>query len=459
VTPRELHGRAAAILAVADVLAGRGFVHDALAVRRRTGRLAGREAALATELGFGTVRHLVTIEHVLGALASFDRSRTPAPLRAILYTAVYQIIWMDRIPLFAVVDQAVALARRLVRGGAPGMVNAVLRRVTAALEERRVTWRRLAPTQVRISWDQACQFRAAVLPESNDAAHLAAATGERPERYAALVARYGAERAEAVTWASQATPVMVLHRNPLRIGHEEFELALRNAFGPGVEFAAEAAFLPASAAVIETQAFRDGLAYVQDCTAHAAARAVGARPGERILDLCAAPGGKSLALALDMEDRGEVLACDAAPERLALVRENVERLKLTCLHLCPLVEGQPGLDRESFDAALVDVPCSNTGVIARRPEARLGLTAVKLQSLIHLQRQLLRQAAEYVRPGGRLVYSTCSLEPEENEELVADFLRDNPAWRLDHTHSTLPAWGPCLSGWRDGGYFACLVRV
>ncbi len=461
--PGELDGRTAAVLAVADALSGRHFVHEALSAWRATGRLAGREAALAMEIGQGAVRHLVTIEHVLGMLARFHRQRTPPRLRAILYAAVYQVVWMDRIPLFAVVDQAVELAGRLLRRRAPGMVNAVLRRVTGTVADRRVPWQRLDPTQVRASWDQACRFSSAVLPsprEDQSTEHLAAATGEHVKRYAELVARFGTERTEAVAWAAQATPVTVVQQNPLRVGPGEFERALGDAFGQSVEFSGDAAFLPAAVSVVEAAVFRDGLVFVQDSTAHAAALAVAARPGERILDLCAAPGGKSVALALDMQDRGEVVACDNAPERLARIRENVERLKLTCVRTRLLGSGQPDLAQDAipFDAALVDVPCSNTGVIARRPEARLGLTPRKLESLVGIQHRLLRQAAACVRPGGRLVYSTCSLEPQENEQIVAGFMRENPAWQLNRQETILPAWGPELSDWRDGGYHARLVQ-
>lgn len=458
----EPDGRTAAILAVADALRGQRFVHEALSEWRAKRHLAGREAALATELGLGTVRHLVTIEHILSTLAQVDRRRTAPRLRAILYTAVYQIVWLDRVPVFAAVDEAVALARRLVGGRAPGMTNAVLRRVAGAVRERRVPWQRFDPTQVRVSWDQGCCFSGAVLPEpkaGDVAAYLAAATGERLQRYGELVRRYGPEQAESVAWASQATPAVVLQRNALRVPCDEFARMLHDAFGSCVEFAGDAAFLPPTVPVVETAVFRDGLVFIQDSTAHAAARAVSAQQGERILDLCAAPGGKSLAMALDMLDHGEVVACDTAPERLARVRENVERLKLTCVHTRLLAPDNPDLDPEadSFDAALVDVPCSNSGVVARRPEARLGLTPSKLRSLVSVQGQLLRQAANCVRPGGRLVYSTCSLEPAENEEIVADFLAENPAWRLDRQETILPTGGPRPSDWRDGGYFAQLT--
>jgi 16S rRNA (cytosine967-C5)-methyltransferase len=461
--PAVADGRAAAALAVARALSGRGFVADALRSWRDAEILASREAALAMEIGLGAVRHAVTIEHLLGRLARFRRERTSPRLRAVLYTATYQIIWMDRVPAFAAVDQGVELARQLVRGRASAMVNAVLRRLTDAIAEHRVPWRRLDSTQVRVSWESACRFNTPVLSEPDGGGdlrgYLAAAAGERPDRYAGLVARYGPERAEAVAWASQAIPVTVFQRNALRISREAFGQSLRADFGESVEFAGDAAFLPAGASVLESPTFASGLAFVQDPTAHAAALAIGAQPGERVLDLCAAPGGKSVVLALQMGNQGEVVACDRDPQRLVRVDENVRRLGLTCIRTRPLTSlADLSGETDLFDAALVDAPCSNTGVIARRPEARLGLTSHKLRSLVQVQGELLRAAASRVRPGGRLVYSTCSLEPEENEQVVAAFLDESPAWGLDIQQTTLPAWGPRPSHWRDGGFFARLRR-
>lgn len=454
-------GRTAAVLAVSDALAGEKFVSAALRQQRATGHLSGREAGLAMEVGQGTLRHILTIEHVLGALAEFDRRRVQPKLRAILGTAAYQIIWMDRVPTFAAVDQAVELARKLVRGRAPAMVNAVLRRLTDAVSSRRASWSRLDPARVRVGWDTACQFNGPVLPVAADderaAAHLATATGERSERYRTLVARHGPVAAEAVAWASQAVPITVLHRNPRQIEAEAFEREVRAEFEDVADLLGDTVFL-SPAAALDVHLFRQGHAFVQDSTAYAAARAVGARPGERILDLCAAPGGKSVVLALQMNDSGEVVACDTVPERLARVEDNARRLSLSCIRTRLLATGKADFQAESFDAALVDVPCSNTGVIARRPEARLGLTLQKLQSLVKTQGELLRTAARHVRPGGRLVYGTCSIEPEENEGIVAAFLVENPLWRLDTQATTLPAWGPRWADWRDGGFYARLLR-
>jgi 16S rRNA (cytosine967-C5)-methyltransferase len=462
--PAPLGGREAAFQAVLAVLRGDGFVQEALAHLRDTDRLDRRESALAMEIALGAVRHALTIEHVLRAVARYDTRHVKPNLRAILLSAGFQIVWMDRIPEFAAVDEAVELARRHVSRRAPGMVNAILRNLSRVVDQRRTTWQRLNPQQVRVSWDQACSFKSNVLPVPDDdqgrIAHLAAATGERLARFRTLVERFGEERAEAVAWAAQALPVTVLQRNTLRLDSGVFRERVRETFGDQAEWTPEGVFLPSTVNVVDTALFREGRAYVQDMTARAAALLLNVRSGERVLDFCAAPGGKSIVFAQHTGDRGEVLACDTSPERIRRITESVRRLRLTGIrtHLIRTSDiSDPDLTRE-FDAALVDVPCSNTGVIARRPEARLGLSAKKLKSLVRLQAVLLRRAAASVRSGGRLVYSTCSIEPEENEQIVDKFLAENAEWTKRNACLTLPNWGPRLSDWRDGGFAVLLTR-
>ena len=448
-----LDGRAAAYLAILDVLRGQGFAADKLRELRAQDRLSGRDSGLATHIALGAVRHLITIEQVLSTVARFDKRRIHARIRAILYTAAYQIVWMDRVPAFASVDEAVKLAARYVGGRSRGMVNAILRNLTRTIKAHNETWQRLDPTQIRTSWGQACVFTKPVLPAADQyQAHLSAAASEHPSRYHTLIRHHGCEQAEEIIWASQAVPAIVLHRNKLRIEADDFRTQMHAAFGDETELSDDVAFVPAATRVIDSEPFRKGMIFVQDPTAHAAAMLMAAQPGERILDLCAAPGGKSIVLAQQIQDQGEVVACDADEVRLARVRENAARLGLTCIHTSPLPRNV------MFDAAFLDVPCSNTGVIARRPEARLGLTTKKVESLVRTQRDLILTAAQQVRPGGRLVYSTCSLEPAENQELVEWFLTERPEWQLKTQQTTLPAWGPHLSDWRDGGYAALLVQ-
>jgi 16S rRNA (cytosine967-C5)-methyltransferase len=460
---QTVDARTAAALAIADAIGGRRFAHDALGELRNDERLTGRDAALASEIALGAVRHVVTIEHVLGRLATYHPHRTPARVRATLLAAAYQMIWMDRMPIHAAVDEAVERARVLAGGRAPGMVNAILRRVSGAIEARGAEWRRLEPNLVRTSWERATHFRQAVLPdpvEVGESAHLAAATGETAPRFKKLVERFGVTDAEGVAWAAQAVPVLVVHRNPLRLDAEAFRIAVETAARHAADVGDDVAFLAAGEPVMDWPAFRTGRVFVQDLTAHEAAAAVDARPGERVLDLCAAPGGKSIALALAMHDEGAVVACDTSAQRLARVLANISRLELACVRtrLLDQAADDPLAGEAPFDAALVDVPCSNTGVIARRPEARLGLSPRKLAALTTIQARLLRLAASHVRPCGRLIYSTCSIEPDENQAIVYAFLRECGDWQLEFERPTLPAWGSRLADWRDGGYAARLVR-
>jgi len=198
--------------------------------------------------------------------------------------------------------------------------------------------------------------------------------------------------------------------------------------------------------------YADGLWSVQDEAAMSASLLLAPQPGESILDFCAAPGGKTTHLAELSCDRATIVACDVANGRLQRVRENAARLQLTSIQ--PMVVPKDGRDLPAgpFDAVLVDVPCSNTGVLNRRPEARWRFDQIGLEELVVLQTRLLLQACELVRPGGRVVYSTCSMEPEENRGVVDTVLMAMKDFRLDREiqhHPGRPA---------DGAYQALLIR-
>lgn len=479
--------REAAVRAIEAALAGRATVDEFLAGLRADAGLIGREAALASELALGVVRHAETLNHVLQRVAAYRPHATAPVLRAILLSGAYQAVWLDRVPVFAAVSESVELARRLAKPAAARMINAILRSLTRAIDQRRAAWRADDPQQVRVNGQQACIFDRAVLPEPGDSpetstALRAASTGERLAHYQSLVARHGTHQAFDIGWARQSTPPTVLQRNPLRCSPERFERTLHERYADQVAFADGCAFLAPQANPTDNPLFTEGRAWVQDRTARRAADLLATRPGESILDLCAAPGGKSIALAVAMEDQGRVVACDVNPRRLRAIAQNLARLDLYCVRTMILPapdhsrraaaqDASPGNDdplpatcsdmsllASPFDAALVDVPCSNTGVIARRPEARWTLSREKLESLTALQKRLLHAAAERVRAGGRLVYSTCSIEPEENEQLVDGFLREHADWRPVKTELTLPTWGEQPTEWRDGGYAALLMR-
>ena len=199
--------------------------------------------------------------------------------------------------------------------------------------------------------------------------------------------------------------------------------------------------------------FGDGHFTVQDPSAASAARLLAPLPGQQVLDLCAAPGTKSTHLAELMENRGRVVAADSHPGRLKLIAPAATRLGLSTIEAVLVDESGDNLPPGPFDAVLVDVPCSNTGVLGKRPEARWRLEPDEPERLSRLQWNLLERAAERVTPGGRLVYSTCSIEPIENEDLVANFLRQHPDFEQIDVRRHVPG---CPA---DGGFQVLLSLI
>ncbi len=199
--------------------------------------------------------------------------------------------------------------------------------------------------------------------------------------------------------------------------------------------------------------FAEGEFVVQDSTATMAARLLNPYPGSRSLDLCAGPGTKTTQLAELMLDRGELIACEVAPHRITQIEENAERLGLTCIQTHFIERNDPQIPGEPFDAILIDAPCSNTGVLGKRPEARWRYSIPELHLLNEIQMQLLETATRYLAEDGRIVYSTCSIEPKENEELVTRWLEQHPEFQCTEMQHRLP------NGQQDGGFCARLERV
>jgi 16S rRNA (cytosine967-C5)-methyltransferase len=211
--------------------------------------------------------------------------------------------------------------------------------------------------------------------------------------------------------------------------------------------------LKAHPALARMGSFRDGWFYVQDPSTLFAPLRLGAKPGEAVLDLCAAPGGKTTFLAQMMDDHGRLVAQDVAPDRLKLIRENCHRLGITSVEtvLPSALAAQP---RGQFDRVLVDAPCSNTGVMRRRVDLRWRILATEIERLAAEQLELLQQAAGHLKPGGVIVYSTCSLEEEENALVVKQFLAGRPEFNLAVEQAVLP-----FTDRLDGAYVALLKHT
>lgn len=469
--------------AVLAALERRTFISDLLSERKDAADLSPRDAALASTIARSALRHGATIDAVLSSVADYEPRRVPPGLRAVLHVAATQILYLDRIPVSAAVNEAVSQARRVESAAGSRMVNALLRRLTGAIAERRTAWLPDRFDLVRVSWGEACRFDREVFrisPDSGDElTRLAAMSGTPHALLAELRPHVSPADLAAVAWASQAQPPLVLHRNPQRLDAAGFEAGVRAALAEAdadsveiaaaVEFAGAAAFVRADESSRVLALLRDGNAYAQDATAHAISLELRPTAGEKILDYCAAPGGKSLTLAFATGPDVSIVATDISAARLRPLRQQVELHGLSDrIRVCSLDKDGRLIDDDArpFDAAIVDVPCSNTGVLARRPEARLRIDAAHTRSLRTAQLEALCRAARVVRVGGRMIYSTCSIQPAENGELVRAWLRrdypageENPgAWALVRERLHLPRWGARLSDWRDGGYFAELVR-
>jgi 16S rRNA (cytosine967-C5)-methyltransferase len=387
-------------------------------------RLTRPDRAQLTALVYGVVRNRLLLDAWLGEL--LDRrppDRLKPDLRTLLHLALFDLHLLGTAP-HAAVNEAVALAPSRLRG----LANAVLRRAARDGQAFREFAAR-CPLEVRTSHP-----------------------GFLVERWRG---RLGEPAAEALLEWDNRPPDVYVRANDLPPGRLPSELAGRLgsqvavpwAEGTGLRF-----FLPPEFDPAWPQA---GAVYVQDPSTSLAPCLLAPRPGERVLDACAAPGGKTGILAQLMADRGELVATDPSAKRLAQLAGNLDRLGVACARVLRHDWTSPAPDGTGeFDAVLLDVPCSNTGVLRRRADARWRLTPETFSEMATLQLAIARNAATHLRPGGRLVYSTCSLEPEENEGVIEALVRDCP---VPLEAGEARACDPLRDGF-DGVFAAVLTR-
>lgn len=395
--------RIAALHALRAIGHGRADLPAALVVSRR--HLSDeRDRALAAEIVIGTLRWQRSIDHLVEHFAGRPLAKVDRNILLILRLSLYQLLHLDRVPASAVVADGVDLARYAHRPHAAGFVNAVLR--TALRERQRLPLPRRPTSQTD---------RAAAL------AYLGI-THSHPEWLVARwLQRYEFDATERWVHFNNESPRLTLRVNTLRTSRAEVAATLTR---DGIE-TAPTSHAPDGLVVTAGNPLRapgDGSFFVQDEASQLVSFAVAARPGERVLDLCASPGGKTVAMAADMRDTGLLVACDVRPRRVSLLRDTVVRSGSLRVHLVHLEALGDLPFAPLFDRVLVDAPCSGLGTIRRDPDIRWRRSERDLHLFAHDQLVLLRRAAEVLRDGGRLVYATCSSEPEENEAVVDAFL-------------------------------------
>lgn len=419
--------RRAALEALLEVEAGRADLGSAVAAARR-GLHDERDRALMLELVTGTLRMRAALDFQLASRVSRPFRRLDAPVCEILRLAAYQLLYLTRLPARAVVDDAVELARRAGKSSAAGLVNAVLRALVRDRDRRQIRWPPRPPSL------QSAADREQL------AAHLATVHSHPLWLVRRWLARYGAASTEAWLVFNNRAPALCLAPN--RLLNDRATLAALLA-AEGVETQptrrARHGLVVERGAVFRTHAYREGRVLVQDEASQLIVDNMAARPGWRVLDLCAAPGGKTVALAADVGRTGRVVACDVRPSRLRLLAQTLTRCQATAVGVVHVAEdGALPFAEASFDGILIDAPCSGLGTLRRDPDIRWRRQPPDLRGLADRQLALIARAAPHVRPGGTLVYSTCSSEPEENQHVVSAFLLDHPRFALQRVHETLP---------------------
>ncbi|MBE3589823.1 MAG: 16S rRNA (cytosine(967)-C(5))-methyltransferase RsmB [Firmicutes bacterium] len=436
--------RDAALAALLEIERAGLSAKDALEAELRRQTLGEADRALATALTYGVARERRALDEVLRRHSRRAPERLDPTVRAILRLALYQLRSLDRIPPHAAVYEAVEQARRHAPPGAERFVNAVLRSV---LREAGSPAAAGAEAGSGTGPGPGAGTAAASGRLADEARRLASAHSFPVWIVERWLPRYGPAATEAMLAALNRPPDVTLRVNRLRATVDEVRESLERegvAVEPARLFPEHALRVRRTRGLARLEAFRRGWVQAQDESSMVAAAALGAQPGELVLDVAAAPGGKACQLAEWMGDSGRVVANDADPHRAALIRENAGRLGLTSVEvLCGDARALPERFAGAADRVLADVPCTGLGVLHRRPEARWRKRPSDPAQLSRLQLELARAAADCLRPGGVMVYSTCTTEPEENEEVVARLLAERPDLALDDLRPHLP---PALRG-------------
>ncbi len=438
---------------VLQAVAAGAYADAALERELRSAALPALDRALATELAYGAIRQRRLLDAWIDAQARVPAHDQPPPLRWLLHVGLQQLLFSERVPAAAAVSTCVELAKRHGLARLAPVVNGVLRGVL-----------RRRPSQVS---DEALPAsHGAALPPpweglevpADPAASLALRHSLPDWIAAALLEWLPPQRAEAFAAAANAPAALDLRVNTQRISVAELQVAL-SAAGIQAQTVCEAplalALPPRCGDPRALPGFEEGFWCVQDRRAQAIVPLLDPLPGQRVLDACAAPGGKTTQIAACLAGEGELWAVDRSAARLRRVSANASRLGAAAIGILAadatqLADLQPQW-RGHFDRILVDAPCSGLGTLARHADARWRITPAAVEELVALQSRLLEAMEPLLAPGGRLVYATCTVHPRENSERVADFLATRPQWSLSQERQ----WWPGEAA-GDGFYVAVL---
>jgi len=439
----------------------RGYVSMRLDNLLSRSSLSARDQALARELALGACRRRSTLGALVRSFMQDPGKPLPGMLEEIMLVAAYQMIFLDRVPDHAAVNEAVEQAIRHRHKRKSGMVNGVLRTIGRNVSEVMKGEPPLERDVIPVGPGVYRKAHRPVFPDpqKDEASYLSAAYSLPPELAERWIKRFGSLQAAAqvAMYANIRAPVIMRVNRLKGAVQAAIESLTADGAGATAHRNGESVVLAETRPLAELAAFGDGLVQPQDPSATEVVLAAAPAPGMKVLDFCAAPGTKTTHLAERMNNSGSITALDTTEEKLQRITDNCRRMGIAIVET-QLADKAGSLEPNGYDLVLVDAPCSNTGVLARRAEARWRFNPDALRRLAGEQQKLLAAASVFVAPGGKLVYSTCSIEPEECGDVVRRFTGRGGDFKVVDEKLALPggAEDPCR--WHDGGYYAILAR-
>ncbi|KAB2954470.1 16S rRNA (cytosine(967)-C(5))-methyltransferase RsmB [Heliorestis acidaminivorans] len=378
--------------------------------------LARLDRAFVTELVLGVLRRQNALDYAINQFLERP-GKLPKEIRRILRLGFYQVLFLDRVPKEVATNETVEQAKGLLKGKFIALVNGVMRQLA---RKESIIW----PT-----W------------EANPLQYLVVVESHPKWLVERWVKQYGLEKTRAICERNNQSASVSIRVNALRIDRQELleDFAKEQIEAKETAFSTVGLKLSAPSAITALPGFWEGLFTVQDESSMVIAPILNPQPGETIIDACSAPGGKTTHLAELSKDEGTIHAWDIHPHKLGLIRQNCERLGINSVTISRVDAQEPPKDLHGqVDRILVDAPCSGLGVLRRKPELRYRITEKDIISLKSLQAKILDGLAPLLRSGGILVYSTCTIEPEENFQQVKDFLQRHPDFEADELLPYIP---------------------
>ncbi len=393
------------------------YLDKLLDIELKNSNLSSLDKSLLFEIVHGVTRWLGRIDWILNGFYKGQFSKCIPNVKNAMRVALYQILFLEKVPDYAAVNEAVDFVKKLQGQKPADLTNAVLRNIIRNKDQIRY------PD-----------------PDEDPVAYLSAYYSHPTWMVKRWLNRYGRENTEKFLIANNNKPVLVLRVNNIVSNVEEVKsllnsVELKHSSG---KYLPEFIHLNSLTNITDWEYFKKGYFSVQDESTGLPIKLLDAEPGMRVLDLCAAPGGKTAFIADMMKNSGEIVALDRFESRLKILKKNLDRLKVSIVNTLT-IDALEFTDEKGFDRVLVDAPCSGLGTLTKKPDLKWKRDLGEIRNIVNIQYDLLKKGAGLVKPGGTLVYSTCTIEPEENFEIIKKFLDENPGFKLIDAAKYLPA--------------------